>query len=138
MIDLKVNEIPTEVWNLLPHDEYVLYSFDVTKDKSFAVFALCSQDPDFPEIWIYDNSNNNLIPLESVDDTLIDFPMGKVIWAENQHDIIVVSCDDPPACWLYTLDESFANIAESSEKKIIDISNYLKNKLGEVKGIMFE
>ncbi|MDH3355505.1 MAG: hypothetical protein OEL79_09865, partial [Chromatiales bacterium] len=86
---MKSNEIPVEVWDSLPHVEYVPYSFDVTADGNRAVIALCSEDVDFPEIWVFENDAKKMIQVDN--DVLIDYPISKAFWAENQIDIVIVS-----------------------------------------------
>ena len=50
---MQVNQMTDEMWAALPHDAYVPYSVDISTDGTRALLALGTEDPDFPELWIY-------------------------------------------------------------------------------------
>lgn len=121
---MKSNEIPVEVWDSLPHVEYVPYSFDVTADGNRAVIALCSEDVDFPEIWVFENDAKKMIQVDN--DVLIDYPISKAFWAENQIDIVIVSKLNDSEPGLLRIDVDTGTCYSMEEIKLL--SEYVTSK----------
>ncbi len=126
---MKIDQIPEQVWNTLPHREYVPYSFDVTVDGTKALLALCSEDPDFPELWKYDSLTNRAIRIDD-HSLLIDFPLSKAFWAENQQDVIITTSDDEFDFTRLIID---ANLDELTEIQTVEKpSVYILKKAQEI------
>ena len=126
---MKINQITEQVWQALPHREYLLYSFDVTVDGTKALLALCSEDPDFPELWKYDSLTNRATRLDD-HSVLINFPLTKAFWAENQQNVIITSSGDKFDFTQLIID---ADLDELIEMQIVENpSNYILKKDQEI------
>lgn len=125
---MNTNDIPQELLELLPQREFVSYSFDVTEDGESGVLALCTDDVENPEIWIYEQPTHSVWQADQ--GILMDFSVSRVFWAENQRDLIVASPDDEPDLQLLTLDETGRLCDEVSP--IHNDSDYIRHKLATV------
>ena len=124
---VKSNYVPPSVNTLLfeHYSEFIIYSFDVSEDDRYAIVALSLEDPDFPELWIYDGTTNTMQKIEDRS-VLSDDPMGKAFWDENQHDIASVSHDDEPLYSLMALKPGTFEFLEMRE--VPEPTPYMKDK----------
>ena len=81
------NQIPNDIGKRVDRDDYefCIQSVDVTSDGNRALLLGIYEDPDFPEVFIYDARTGEVRQVDS-DDALIDVPLGKAFWAPNDQD----------------------------------------------------
>jgi hypothetical protein len=127
---VQTNYIPDTVNDLLlkMYPEFMIYSFDVSSNGRFAIISLGLEDPDFPELWIYDERHGNVTKIDDKS-VLIDSPMIKSFWAENNKDVVIVSRDEPPEFSLMVLTPEFELVEETS---VDDPSDFMLNRNSEV------
>jgi len=122
------NEIPDDIWSTLPHGEYIPYSFDVTADGKLGIIVLCSEDIESPEIWVFNKTEKPTIRVDGY--MLVDFPISKAFWAENQRDVIVVTYDKPVEFSLLKISNE-TGVCDSID--VIDGNlEYIKDKFSKV------
>lgn len=89
---MKTNEVPSfltaKIRKEADDPDYDIGSFCVNESGDKAVLSGYGQDPDFPELWIYQTQDDQLNQID-MEGELIDFPLGKAFWAKNQKDIVI-------------------------------------------------
>lgn len=127
---IKTNEITPEIQKSVDRKnlEFAIQSIDANRTGTKAVLVGIYEDPDFPEMFIYDAKTGKSRKINSGSE-FVDFPMGKAFWAENGKDVYVNrhDCDS-----LYIVRFDTKNYKLSSFHEIQDKSQYIEEKLKEV------
>ena len=130
---MKRNEVPKSFWSHVDPDTlYSPRSVDVDSDENRAVIALETEDPDFPQIWIYDEKKDAAIRVD--ESFLVDCPIEKVIWAEDEKNIIYTTIYDESICNYLILDGP--NGVASKEEEVGNQTSFIKSRLKLVRDLL--
>jgi hypothetical protein len=131
---MKTNELPESVFEQLDvhYGPHVVYSFDVHEKTKQAVIAVGWEDPDFPELWVCSDENNEI---QKIDDSsiLIDYPLGKAFWAEDGKDIIVATNNPNPEFSLLVMNSDNLKVLEQVD---VENMNYANQKYSSVESLV--
>lgn len=132
---LKTNEILDQIQQCVSRKgfDFAIQSIDANSDGTKAVLVGMYEDPDFPEMFIYDEKTGKARKINS-ESNFIDFPMGKAFWAENGKDVYInrYDCDTIYLIKLDTKNYKISSFVEANEK-----TEYIEQRLRSVTDFIY-
>lgn len=126
---LVTNQITDEIRQTMDRDDYefCVQSFDVSPDGKKALVLGVYEDPDFPEVFIYNADTGTVRQVDGED--FIDVPLGKAFWAPNGVDFYInYHIDDT----MYFCRLDIDTYKVSAFEEVEDRDAYIEAKLKEV------